>query len=76
MDISRAMQGTPVGDTDTYVELWLAYQQKFMEILPVIPLYSNVYFDFFTERLTGYEIENHASWGEAIVYAQLQKVEN
>ena len=35
----------------------------------MIPLYSNVYFDFYTGDLSNYNIRNYITWGTAIVPA-------
>ena len=40
-----------------------------MDQLPVIPLYSNTYYDAYTNDLINYHPENHVSVGLAILYA-------
>lgn len=60
---------TEVGDNEAYLEKWLALQQRFNEVLPTIPLYSNVYFDFYTSELYGYQPSAYYSWASAILYA-------
>ena len=52
-----------------YEQKWLAFQQRFNELLPTLPLYSNVYFDFHTNKLQNYEPVLYASWPAAILYA-------
>ena len=37
------------------------------DVLPAIPVYSNIYFDFFTEELENYYIPAHVSWAQAIL---------
>lgn len=71
--LAHEMRLTSPSDEATYVGKWLQYQIRFMEQLPLLPLYSNIYFDFYTDKLDGYDIENHASWGEAILCAQMQE---
>ena len=66
-DIAVAMRETEPGDVLTYCQHWLDFQTRFNEVLPMLPIYSNVYFDFYTEYLRGYAIEENTSWAEAIV---------
>ena len=66
-----AMRRTEPGDLLAYCQAWLAFQERYMEILPAIPVYGNVYFDFFTGALQDYEIAAHATWPEAVVRATL-----
>jgi ABC-type transport system substrate-binding protein len=52
-----------------YTRSWLAFQQRYNELLPTLPLYSNVYFDFHTDWLQNYQPSSYASWPAAILYA-------
>ena len=65
------MRTTEPGDVLTYIQHWIAFQERFNDTLPMIPLYSNIYFDFFTGYLRNYNINQNATWGEAIVSAYL-----
>ena len=67
--LAGELRRTEVGDNEAYVEKWLALQQRFNEVLPTIPLYSNVYFDFYTAELYGYQPSAYYSWASAILYA-------
>ena len=40
-----------IRDSRTYEENWLAFIERFNEVLPTMPIYSNIYFDFFTDCL-------------------------
>ena len=44
------MRRTEPEDVLTYCKRWLEFQKRFMEQLPVLPMYSNVYFDFYPDR--------------------------
>ena len=66
-----AMRRTEPGDVLTYLKNWLAFQERFNETLPMLPVYGNIYFDFFTENLHDYQIPAAVTWGEAIVSAAL-----
>ena len=65
------MRHTEPADYLTYIKHWLAFQERFAELLPAIPIYSNVYFDFYTSLLQNYNISSNVSWGQAIVPAWL-----
>lgn len=52
-----------------YEQKWLAFQHRYNELLPTLPLYSNVYFDFYTSKLQNYEPTLYSSWPQAILYA-------
>ena len=67
------MRKTEPGDVLTYMQRWVKFQERFNEILPMIPVYSNVYFDFYTADLQNYLISESVTWGQAIVGAQLNR---
>ena len=71
---AMAMRNTEPGDVLTYVYHWVAFQERFNQILPMIPIYSNIYFDFYTKYLQNYNIDQNATWGEAIVPAILSDI--
>ena len=71
--LAVAMRRTEPGDLLTYCENWLAFQQRFMLSLPAIPIYSNVYFDFYPQILHNYVINANASWPQAINAAYLDE---
>ncbi len=70
---AKAMQKTEPGDALTYMNNWIAFQERFNEILPMIPIYSNFYYDFFIGNLTNYKPSEHITWSQAIVPATLGK---
>lgn len=55
-----------------YCQKWMKFQLSFNEKLPMLPLYSNIYYDFFTDKLQNYhpETENQ-TWPIALLYAEL-----
>ena len=61
------MRRTEPGDIFTFMEWWIEFQQRYNEVLPAIPIYSNIYFDFFTEELQNYLITAHVTWSQAIL---------
>ena len=66
-----AMRETEPGDVLTYAQNWVAFQERFNEVLPMVPIYSNIYFDFYSSYLKNYRITESTSWAEAIVGAYL-----
>ena len=65
------MRETEPGNATEYVRRWIAFQEQFNETLPMIPLYSNYYYDFYTANLHDYAIEKNISWSTAINAASL-----
>ncbi|MBK5896957.1 ABC transporter substrate-binding protein [Catonella massiliensis] len=47
---------------DEYLDKFVAFQKRWNDQLPDIPLYSNQYYDFFTKKLKGYEGIKDAIW--------------
>ena len=64
-----AMRETEPGDVLGYMQKWVSFQERVNEQLPIIPIYGNVYFDFYTDQLHDYDIEQSVTWGEAILGA-------
>lgn len=69
MELAWDMHTTEPMDFLTYEQRWLEFQKRFNEVLPTMPLYSNVYFDFHTDWLQNYHPEQYYSWPVAILYA-------
>lgn len=74
MMAAKAMRDTNVNERREYVERWFSFQSRFVEVMPMVPLYSNVYYDFFPKTLTNFDIMEYASWADAIQYASFEKV--
>lgn len=69
MTLARRMRAVETGDADSYLDQWYDFQQRWIQLMPVVPLYSNVYFDFFRADLYGYDINTFWGWGASILYA-------
>lgn len=65
------MRKTEPGDVLSYCQKWVAFQERWTEVLPAIPVYSNVYFDFYTTCLQNYRVTENQTWTQAIVGATL-----
>ena len=70
-EYARLMCETDPHDTLGFMRKWVTFQEKFSDMLPMIPIYSNVYFDFYTKELLNYEIRKPVTWGDAIVPASM-----
>ena len=71
--IQRAwtMRKTEPGDLLTYLQRWIHFQERFNEILPSLPLYTDIYYDFHISALRNYMPDAQANWPRAILYAYL-----
>ena len=65
------LRRTEPGDLLSYCTKWLAFQEAFAEKLPALPIYSNVYVDFYPLVLHEYLISTSISWPQAITGAYL-----
>ena len=72
-EAAEAMRRTDPGDVMNYLRRWVLFQERFNEVLPMLPVYSNRYYDFYTSDLQQYRIAEHITWGEAIVGAELKR---
>ena len=61
--------GTESTDPETYMAYWKAYIMLWNDILPQIPLYSNVYITMYPDWLEGYEQDSFWDFNQAILYA-------
>lgn len=69
MELAKNLRETEPGDEETYSERWLELMKRYSEVLPTLPIYSNIYFDFYANDLMDYEPNAHWSWTSAILYA-------
>ena len=51
---------------DEFSELWFQFQKSFNEIVPVIPVYANQYYDFYNANLKGFKTGPMAFWAEIV----------
>ena len=69
--LAVSMRRTEPNDLLGYCTKWLAFQKRFAEQLPLLPMYSNVYFDFYPQVLHEYNIAANISWPEASIGAYM-----
>ena len=67
--LAGEMRQTEQGDLLTYCTKWISFLARFTETEPMIPVYSNVYYDFHPEVLQNYNITQYISWADAVVGA-------
>lgn len=60
--LAKNMNLVEPSDTEEYVKKFVAFQKRWNELLPDLPLYSNEYHDFFSNKLKGYEGIKDAIW--------------
>ncbi|MBQ6344343.1 MAG: hypothetical protein IJI41_14600 [Anaerolineaceae bacterium] len=70
-DLTVAMRTTEPGELLEYCQKWLDYQKRIVETMPIIPLYSNVYFDFYARVLQNYNAASNVTWSQAIIPSYL-----
>ena len=69
------MVRTEPTDLLSFEKKWIALQKRISETLPLIPVYSNAYFDFYSRELYGYQITEAVTWAEAITRAYISDAE-
>ena len=67
--------GVESGDDETYLELFQQFILRWNELLPEIPLYSNVYYTIYPDWLVGYEQDSMWEFNQAILYASIPTAE-
>ena len=68
-DLAVDLRKTTPGDVLSYCRKWIAFQEHFTQTLPLVPIYSNVYFDFYTASLQNYDPMKQVSWSQEILYS-------
>ena len=68
---ARDLSMTDPGNAAEYEKKWIAFQQQYGESVPAIPVYSNVYYDFYTRYLQNYRISDEVTWSDAIIGAYM-----
>jgi len=71
---AQDMRKTESGDLLTYCTKWLVFLEKFAEVEPMIPVYSNVYYDCHPTVLRNYSITESVTWSEAAIGSDFSDV--
>ena len=75
-ELAVDMRRTEPGELLDYCKKWLSFLERFNEVEPLIPVYSNMYYDFFTRTLHDYEITANFTWSRAAVSAYMSDIED
>ena len=70
--ISLDMKRTDPQDLKGWAEKWIRFQKRWNHLLPDIPLYSDVYHDFYNPRIVGYDSSPTWDFRYAIVRASVK----
>ena len=66
---AEALKAIPYDDNDAWLTAWQNFILIWNEKLPDIPLYSDEYYDFFSNRLHGWESTSVWEWSRAVLDA-------
>jgi len=61
--------GVESDDVEKYMEIWKAYELRWNELLPQVPLYSNIYITMYPDWLENYDQDTFWNFEQAILYA-------
>lgn len=67
--LAKAMVLTEPTDRDGFKQKFVEFVARWNELLPDIPLYSNMYHDFYNEKLKNYNINSLVDISQALLYA-------
>ncbi len=70
--ISLDMKRTDPTDLDGWSQKWIRFQKRWNYLLPDIPLYSDVYHDFFNPRIVNYDSGSTWDFRYAIIRANVK----
>lgn len=70
-EIANRMRTTTPGDNATYAEHWLEYIIRWNYLLPDMPLYADIFFDFLNPNIGGWQASPTWAWSASIVRAHL-----
>ena len=73
--LALEMVRTEPSDLIGFMKKWVKLQERITQTLPVIPVYTNIYFDFFSRELHDYRITEAVTWGEAVVKSYMSDIE-
>ena len=66
-DLAVSLRETEPNNALDYMNKWISFQERFNTVLPMLPIYSNTYFDFFISELQNYNVAESVTWTQAIV---------
>lgn len=73
--LAKDMVHTAPEDVTGFVSKWVTLQEQITRNLPLIPVYTNTYFEFFNRKLHNFTITKTATWSEAILNSYMSDAE-
>lgn len=73
--MAQDLVGTEPWDVAGYLRKWLNVQKRITETLPLLPVYTNTYLDFYSRALHDYRPDENITWGEAVVRSYISDIE-
>ena len=73
--IAAEMKQIPYEDKEAWDAAWINLQKRWNELLPNIPLYSDEYHDFYSNKIQNYDPDSLWQWERAIVYAYIDEAD-
>ena len=67
--------GVEAGDDATYLDMWQQFMDRWNELLPDVPLYSNIYYTVHADWLEGYDQSSYWEFEDAVLYATIANAE-
>ncbi len=61
------------GDKESYVQYWFDFIVRWNELLPEIPLYSNIYHDVYNEKLQNWDVDGFWDLSYGLLYAWVEE---
>lgn len=62
----KDLRRTDKADKDAFAEKWVTYEKLWNELLPVVPVYANQYYDFASSDLEGFKTTPYNSYAQII----------
>lgn len=68
-EIAESMKRTPSTDREEWSKKWFELQVRWNELLPMVPLYSDIYHLFYSSKIENYTGDAINDYGKALKYA-------
>lgn len=65
-EIMQRLRHTSSEDTEAFADTWVEFQVKWNDIMPMVPIYANQYYDFADADLNGFNTTPFASYARII----------
>lgn len=69
--LAKELRETSSTDTQGYLTKWVAFEIRWNELLPDLPLYSDEYHEFYNKKLKNYEVAADWSVSDQLVYCYI-----